>query len=102
MKLDLKEAHAEIAKQIKGEGLMSVFATNIDCQTYSDYERMLTRQYKEALELQARLQSRNGIDGDSGSAEYKELLDFTLGKTAALQTAMLTFRRVASLEKEIT
>lgn len=68
---------------------MAPFMTNIDCQSFADFERYLAGQFRQSMDLRLNLEEK----GDEN-----DLLDFVLGKNAAFHEVLLTFRRVLALE----
>lgn len=92
-----KELRDLISQQVRGEDAMAPFFTNIDCKTFEHFERWLAGQFKQMVQLQANLNQR--IENGEADDEDKELLEFVMGKSDAFHNALLTFRRVQSLER---
>jgi hypothetical protein len=80
-----------ISQMIRGEDAMAPFFTNIDCNSYADFERYLAGQMKQAYDLRLDLEARGDPD---------KMLDWTMAKCAVFHEVLLTFRRVTHLESQ--
>lgn len=86
---DPAKHRAIISQMIRGEDAIAPFITNIDCKNYTDFERYLAGQVRQAMELRISLDREGDEDG---------LLDWAMAKAAAFHEALLTFRLVTALQ----